>query len=352
MRYLFPLIASCQLAATASAQTVPADLLDMSLEQLVQTTVTSGSGSEAVSRWSFRYSTTVSDYKDYFVGNDKTSYDAVLWSPGQEARTSANYPVMPTEIIQLVHALSLTYRHDEHWSATFLLPYIEQSSDHISIVPGYDDFTIDSDGLGDIGILPAYSWTSGAGSRWQASLGMTLPTGSIDKEGDTPRGPGEQQLPYTMQIGSGTYDVVAALSAEARRNSLSFGGRVSAKVRLGENDRNYTLGNSYSATAWTGYEGWQHARPSLGVTYWWRGRVNGEDEELSFPGAPFPYPAPVVDPQRFGGEQVELAARLELPLGASGVALEAEYRIPLWRDLNGPQSGLNYSYRIGLQYDL
>ena len=336
----------------SQAQTVPADLLDMSLEQLVDAQVGAIDRGDTASRWTLRYSTTVSDYKDYFVGNSKTSYEEVLWRPGTEPRTASNYPVVPTEIIQRVHALSLTYRHDEHWSATFLLPYIEQSTDHISIVPGYSDFTIDSDGIGDIGILPAYSFVSDAGTRWQGSLGMTLPTGSIEKEGDTPRGPGEQQLPYTMQIGSGTYDVVAALSAEQRLARVSVGGRLNAKVRLGDSDRSYTLGDVYTGTAWVGYEGWRTVKPSLAMTYWRRGRISGEDLDLSFPGAPFPYPAPVVDPDRFGGEQVELAARLQVPLQGTGVTLEAEYRVPLWRDLNGPQSGMDYSYRLGLQYDL
>jgi hypothetical protein len=37
---------------------------------------------------------------------------------------------------------------------------------------------------------------------------MRLPTGSIDEVGDTPRnGSGTlERLPYTMQLGSGTYD--------------------------------------------------------------------------------------------------------------------------------------------------
>ena len=38
-------------------------------------------------------------------------------------------------------------------------------------------------------------------SVWKVGAGVSLPTGSIDEEGDTPRAPGDQQLPYTMQLG-------------------------------------------------------------------------------------------------------------------------------------------------------
>ncbi len=42
----------------------------------------------------------------------------------------------------------------------------------------------------------------------EANLGLTLyfPTGSIDERGATPMGP-NMQLPYPMQLGSGTYDL-------------------------------------------------------------------------------------------------------------------------------------------------
>ena len=44
--------------------------------------------------------------------------------------------------------------------------------------------------------------------------------GSIDEEGDTPRAAGDQQLPYTMQIGSGTWDLPAALVFEKSNSSF------------------------------------------------------------------------------------------------------------------------------------
>ena len=40
------------------------------------------------------------------------------------------------------------------------------------------------------------------------NLGFSLPTGSIDEKGRTPKDANvDTQLPYTMQLGSGTYDI-------------------------------------------------------------------------------------------------------------------------------------------------
>lgn len=267
MRFL--IVPFCALTALAQAQTVPADLLDMSLEQLFNIEIAGASGADEGAnspRWTLGYSVIVSDYRRYFDGNQKLSYDDVLWTPGTEARTGRNYPVVPTEIEQRVHTVSLGYRYNEHWGATVVVPYVQQSTDHISVVPGYDSFTISSDGVGDIGILPSYRWTDARSQQWQASFGFTLPTGSIDEEGDTPRGPGDQQLPCTMQLGSGTYDIVSALSLEGRWDLYSYGGKVSGKARLGETDRGYTLGNALSGTVWLGYEGWRDVRPSIALT--------------------------------------------------------------------------------------
>ena len=75
----------------------------------------------------------------------------VLFEPGAEARTEYNYPVVPTEITQEVHALRVGYDLTDATTLRAQLPFVMQSTDHISIVPGYDAFNISSEGIGDIG---------------------------------------------------------------------------------------------------------------------------------------------------------------------------------------------------------
>ena len=74
-------------------------------------------------------------------------------SPRGEARTDTNYPVVPTEIKQEVHALRLAFDFTAALTVRAQLPFVMQSTDHISIVPGYDAFNISSDGVGDLALV-------------------------------------------------------------------------------------------------------------------------------------------------------------------------------------------------------
>ena len=72
------------------------------------------------------------------------------------------------------------------------------------------------------------------------------------------------------------------------------------------------------------------------LSYRWQGDISGEDVSLSVPNPTFPYPAPVVDPTAFGGQQLDLAVYIDLKVAAHW-NLRAEYSQPLWLNLNGPQ---------------
>ena len=78
-------------------------------------------------------------------------------------------------------------------------------------MPGYDAFNISSEGSAIPHCGGRYR-QSDPEQYLEAGAGISVPTGSIDEEGDTPRAPGNQQLPYTMQLGSGTWDVPLLLS--------------------------------------------------------------------------------------------------------------------------------------------
>ena len=153
------------------------------------------------------YTYAVSDYDEYYIGNNSLSYDDVLFTPGADTRTPNNYPVVPTEITQEVHAIRVAYDLTAETTIRAQLPLVMQSTDHISIVPGYDAFNISSEGLGDVAVVLDSTVAQSLNSIWKIGAGVSMPTGSIDEEGDTPRAPGNQQLPYTMQLGSGTWDV-------------------------------------------------------------------------------------------------------------------------------------------------
>jgi len=328
------------------AQTVPADLMDLSIEDLfAANVVTQEEQSIDKKRWHVSYTYAQSQFDEYYQGSHSKTYEEVLWRSG-EVRTKDNYPVVPTKISQEVHVLRVGYDLDQDITVRVSMPFIKQSTDHISIVPGYDAFNISSSGIGDIVVLADMAFARTVNSVWRVGAGLSLPTGSIDEQGDTPRAPGDQQLPYTMQIGSGTFDMPLLATYEKFENGFRWGVDAGATYRLNKNDRDYRLGHKVAAGGWLKFTSLGLIEPGVRLSYRWQGQISGEDSDLSVPNPAFPYPAPVVDPSDFGGQQVDLAVFARLPLGSDGWFVEATYSEPVYLDLNGPQTSEKFHANI------
>lgn len=277
----------------------------------------------------------------YLDGSNDLSNEQVLFEPGEE-RTDRNFPVLPTVIEQEVFITSLSYALDEISNISINIPIIEQSTDHISIVPGFDAFNISSSGLGDVTFNYSRIFKSWDKQQLSFSIGLSIPTGSIDEQGDTPRAPGNQQLPFTMQLGSGTWDIPAGISYQRDNTSWSWGVNALAKIRVGKNDRDYRLGNRLALTGWTKWHVNQTFQPFVKLIYQNWGTIDGRDVEITVPG-PFPFPAGITNPKFFGGEKVNASVGSDISLGDQNLTVELS--IPIYQSLNGiqPKEDLNFS---------
>jgi len=86
-------------------------------------------------------------------------------------------------------------------------------------------------------------------------------------------------------------------------------------------------------------------KPGVRLDYRWRDDIRGEDESLKVPIPAFPYPAPVTNPNAFGGDQVDLTFFVRLPFSDKWYA-EASYAQPIYLDLNGPQSSEKFHFAL------
>ena len=82
-------------------------------------------------------------------------------------------------------------------------------------------------------------------SKTIANIGLSLPIGSIEKENAT-----GVHLPYGMQRGSGTYDILLGATRVYQFDDISIGTQLSALIRTGRNKLDYRLGNKYEGTTW------------------------------------------------------------------------------------------------------
>jgi len=339
-------------SASIWAQNVPSDLLDLSLEELFAANITDTKGdtSGTKSKWSLRYKFQRADFEGFNKGTDRLSDDEVLFTPGLEPRTDDNFPVVPTTITQEVHALIVGYQFSEQLNISLAVPYVKQRTDHISIVPSYSDFTIRSSGIGDVSVIGSYQFETSGEGLLHLSLGLSFPTGSIDKEGDTPRAPGNQQIPYSMQLGSGTYDIPASIHYSRIGNGFRWGTELTAKIRIGENDRDYTLGNRISAATWLRFDQLEWLKPTIKLIYEYSDSIDGKDVDLLVPSA-FPYPANVTNPEMYGGKQAIVVLGFKIPVFAKGNYVEFEIGKPFYESLNGPQSreDIRYGFKFNLK---
>lgn len=240
-----------------------------------------------------------------------------------------DFMVVPVEMTTERHMLGAMFAANDTLTLMAMVPYVSKSMDHIT--RRGSTFTTEADGLGDLTLGGLVSLVSSPETHVHLNLGISLPTGDIDAKDQTPMG--NAVLPYPMQLGSGTYDLLTGITATGHRDRVSFGGQANATIRMDENDRDYTLGHAGSVTTWASYSLNQQTSASLRLVYRGWGDIDGADAALN------PRMVQTADPDRQGGERLELGFGINL-LGTGAVKghrLALEVLLPIYQDLNGPQ---------------
>jgi hypothetical protein len=351
---------------SAFGQTPPVDLANMSLGDLLNAKIirsyadhaafkTGGQGAPLgyldSSRFHFSTSYVKVRFDGYMDGTDDLSFGEVLWSPEDEPRTDENFPVVPTVITQEAVQFKVAYDLTEQWSLSLSIPYIRQETEHITdnnnFDPDFKDFTIVSEGFGDIEIGATWLHRLNQNSSILVNLGFSLPTGSIDETGDTPSLGRDNQLPYTMQLGSGTYDIKPSIVYSGTSGDWTCGANLNMTLRTGKNDRDYRLGNVYQAGIWTRYALTDWIQPSFRIDGVVWDKISGKDTDLPYNPVTDRYPAAVVKPDNFGGTKLLalVGLRLKDPRGRlENTFLEFEAGAPFYQDLNGPQPSEDWRF--------
>lgn len=90
--------------------------------------------------------------------------------------------------------------------------------------------TMKSSGLGDTKIYALYNVLPACNSRLVAGMGLSLPTGSINAKGATMQSTNDV-LPYSMQLGTGTYNLLPSLVYVGQGIHLSWGAAFNANIK-------------------------------------------------------------------------------------------------------------------------
>jgi len=291
-------------------------------------------------------------------GNDRISPADVL--------ANGSYTVSPEWMTMDMHMLGMMYAPTEQLTLMAMANYIETEMSHrVRPLPpliaaiGDDQFITRSSGFGDLKLSALYRFYLNENRKAHFGLGLSLPTGSIDERDRTPR-PGmpptfnNNQLPAPMQLGSGTFDLLPALTFVQQFADWSWGAQTNGVIRLeSESENNYRLGHQFEAVTWAGYNLSEWIGLNAGLSYAYTGELKGAQKDVGTTG-PMPGLRSVTTAfgENYGGERLDLIFGINLlkPGGRfEGHRLAVDLRLPLWQDLNGYQLETDSVLTVGWQ---
>ena len=287
--------------------------------------------------WMFSYRFMRMDMDGNRDDSDRVSTSKVL----------KDYMIAPESMTMDMHMVGAMYGVNDDVTVMLMLPYVELEMDHVTRMN--TKFTTRASGIGDVKFSSLVKLSEWAGGQLNLNAGISIPTGSIDEKDDTPAG-SNQHLPYPMQLGSGTYDLLPGLTYLGNNDMLSWGAQGVAVLRLGDNDNDYTLGNRFNLTSWVARDWTSQFSSSVRVNGEWWSNIDGSDQKLS-PMAPGI--VPTADPNKRAGR------RFDLLVGASfvpdsgwfeGQRFAAEFGAPVYQNLDGPQLETDWVFTLGWQW--
>ena len=298
-----------------------------------------GTHTHPAGSWMFSYRFMHMDMDGNRDGTDGVSTSEVL----------KDFMVAPTSMTTDMHMFGAMYAPTDNLTLMLMLPYMTKSMDHRTRMG--TTFTTGSDGVGDISLTGIFR-PGAPDSGLLVNLGVSVPSGSTSEKDNTPLG--EVRLPYPMQLGSGTVDLLPGVTYTTRTNGFSWGGEARAAIRTYKHN-GYRLGNSLKIGGWLShrvYGPWS-ASVRLNGKAW--GDIHGSDDKIT-QTTPMGVPlVPTADPNLRGGKRVDGL------LGINFHALDGALRnhkfgieagVPLYQHLDGPQLETDWMITAGWEYVL
>ena len=259
--------------------------------------------------------------------------------------------VVPTQMTTDMHMFGAMYAPTDNITLMAMGMYLDRDMDHITFdgpagTTQLGRFTTRSRGFGDTKIGGLIRLYDDATHHVHANAMASLPTGSIT-ETDTVLAPTGAmptlRLPYAMQLGSGTFDLMPGITYTGQKDQLGWGAQYVATLRAGRNSADYSLGNKHQFTTWGSYAIDPAVSVSARVTAESEGAIDGIDSQIVAP-------VTTADPDNYGGDRVSASLGLNtvVPNGVlQGHRFSVEGTIPFYQDLNGPQLERDYSLTAG-----
>jgi hypothetical protein len=300
--------------------------------------------------WMFSYRMMTMDMDGNRSGSSSISPEEIVTTVSNPNPGPNTLRVVPTKMTMDMHMFGAMYAPTDSLTLMVMANYLKKDMDHITFMGmmgtnRLGKFTTKSEGFGDTNVSGMYRLYDNGKHKLHLNMGISLPTGSITKKDTvlTPMGMRTKlRLPYAMQLGSGTYDVLPGITYQMYQGKWNVGAQYMAIIRTGENDEDYTLGDEHKVTSWVSYSWLHNLSTSVRLAYQDVGNIDGSDPKITAP-------VQTADPNNYGKERLDVIAGINWA-SQSGHRLALEVGAPVYQHLDGPQLETDWTLTAGYQY--
>lgn len=262
------------------------------------------------------------------------------------ADAHSNYMVAPLDMTMNMHMLGAMYAPSDKITLMIMANYLENDM-NLQMRNG-NLFATNTSGLGDVSVNALYSIFNKNRKAMHAQVGVTIPTGSIEEKNLLPMSMGNAvQLPYPMQLGTGSFGANLGLTFLGQCDKFSWGHQLSGMININDNDQDYKFGNRYKFNNWIAAKAGENLSVSIRLEGLLVDEIDGASASLN------PMMVTTADTKNSGATFINSGFGLNYLVrngGLKGLRFATEISTPLYQDLNGIQLKQNYNLTFGVQY--
>jgi len=290
------------------------------------------------------------------MNDDHSASDVEITAQPNRFSTVSGQPstlrVVPRKMDMIMHMFGMMYGVNDWLTLMPMINYIQKdmdmttySSNCATCVKG--TFSTSSHGFGDFKLNAILALHNDKDEKLSANLGIGFPTGDTDKKDHmlTPMGMRPlKTLPYSMQLGSGSYSFIPKLTYQKRFNDVVLGAQYTGTIYLNENQDHYELGDKHAISFWGSYS------PTPAWSFSARIKATDEDD-ISGIDPDIVLPVQTADPDNYGGDFVDLIFGVNW-IGQDllhGHRINLEIGGPIDEDYNGIQMEKEWAITFGYE---
>ena len=281
-------------------------------------------------------------------GSKTLSTTSITSLPNSASNGRGTYMNSPISMKMDMHMFGAMYAPLEHLTLMIMTSYSKKEMTQQRMpMSGSSRFDVNSSGIGDTKMSGLIKLFHSDAIKMHFGIGVSLPTGSIDKRDDTPAS-SNSRLGYSMQNGTGTIDPFFFINNVNDFGRFKVGEQFCFKtVASGKNSKSYRYGDVFDATLWSSFRWINNISTSIKVNYNYQKKMDGSDNEMN------PRMSPAMDSYNKGHQKLNLGFGMNLinhnkflknhRLGVEGI-------FPVFQRVKGLQMKETFRLTLGWQY--